>query len=57
MDINNSRRNLQLSDTGGLETVLEADANLTAGSPLNVMTVKRHDLLLMRGKEYQDKKK
>ena len=49
-----------LSETGGLETVLEADANLTAGSPVNQGQrggVSRHDLLLKKGMEYQEKKK
>ena len=55
-----SRRNIApLSETGGLETVLEADANLTAGSPVNLggNSISRHDLLLKKGMEYQHKKK
>ena len=54
-----SRRNIApLSETGGLETVLEADANLTAGSPVNLGAgvVSRHDILLKKGQEYHQKK-
>lgn len=38
--------------------MLEADANLTAGSPVEpiIPPLKRHDMLLIRGKEYQEKK-
>lgn len=39
---------------------MEADANLTAGSPLNIGQsggLSRHDLLLKKGMEYQEKKR